>query len=63
MNRLIKSKADYEFFLEADRIALLTIPGLKRPRFFGDEIWKFQRLLRKVEFLKNCGKGRLNRIS
>ena len=78
VNRLIESEADYEFFLEADRIALymypagsrlwcsglLTVPGLKRPRLFIEsEIWRFQRLLRKVEFLQNCRKGRLGRIS
>ena len=66
---LITSKADYEFFLEADRIALLSVGAralFKRPPLafsLALEIWKFQRLLRKVEFLGNCGKGRLSRIS
>lgn len=52
---MIQSKQDYEFYLEADRIAL----GVKRkkPRFFGDEIWKFQRLLRKFEYYTNCKKS------
>ncbi len=26
----------------------------KTPKFLGDEIWKFQRLLRKVEYYTNC---------
>ena len=26
-------------------------------------VWKFQKLLRRVEFLGNCGEGRLDRIS
>jgi serine O-acetyltransferase len=66
---LIESRADYEFFLEADRIALLTVGAralFKRPPLtFSSafEIWKFQRLLRKVEFLRNCGQGQLSRIS
>jgi serine O-acetyltransferase len=80
VNDLIESKADYEFFLEADRIALdipagsriwcgrlLTVPELRRPRLFREEaywgIWRFQRLLRKVEFLQNCGTSQLRRIS
>ena len=58
---MIKSREDYLFYLEADRIALRK--ELRRPRFFKDEIWKFQRCLRKVEFLENCGKNRLSQIS
>lgn len=49
---MIKSKQDYRYYLEADRIAL----GKKRkkPMLFFDEVWVFQRLLRKVEYYKNC---------
>ena len=62
---LIRSKADYEFYLEADCIALRRnyARKLKRSARNRDEIWKFQQLLRKVEFLGNCGKGPLSRIS
>jgi serine O-acetyltransferase len=78
VNWVIKSKADYQFYLEADRVALrmypagsriwgnmlLTVPGSKHPGLFVDaQIWRFQQLLRKVEFLRNCGKGLLSRIS
>ncbi|MEN6517332.1 MAG: serine acetyltransferase [Methanospirillum sp.] len=48
----IRSREDYLTFLEADRRALNR--SAKRPRFFGDEIWKFQRLLRAVEYYENC---------
>ena len=50
---MIKSKKDYKNYLEMDKIAL----GKKgKPRVVGDEIWKFQRLLRKTEYYKNCSK-------
>ncbi len=52
---MIKSKEDYKYYLEADRIALNETA--KRPRVFLDEIWTFQRLLRKVEYYNNCKKS------
>lgn len=62
---MIKSKADYEFYLEADKIALFCdYEGkLARDYVWSKQEWKFQRLLRKFEFLTNCGKSRLSRIS
>ena len=62
---MIKSKADYEFFLEADKIALLRDYSGKLARSYvkSNLIWRFQRLMRKVEFLGNCRNGRLSRIS
>ena len=49
---MIKDIRDYKYYLNRDRIAL----GVKRkkPRFIGDEIWKFERLLRKLEYYSNC---------
>ena len=49
---MIENKVDYEFYREQDRIML----GYKRkkPRLFTDEIWKFQILLRKLEYYSNC---------
>ena len=49
---MIKSKRDYKYYLEADRIDL----GKKRknPMIFFDEVWVFERSLRKVEYYKNC---------
>ena len=52
---MIESKRDYLYYLEADRIALKK--DYDKPNLFYDETWKFQRLLRKVEYIKNCKKG------
>lgn len=52
---MIKSKEEYLRYLEQDRLALEK--EYKRPKFIGDEIWKFERLLRKVEYYKNCSTG------
>jgi serine O-acetyltransferase len=49
---MIKSKKEYKYYLEADRIALGR--ERKKPMLFFDEVWMFQRLLRKVEYYKNC---------
>ena len=51
---MIKSKYDYKYYLEADKIALKI--KRKRPRFLFDRIWTYTRTLRKVEYLKNCPK-------
>ena len=57
---MIQSKADYSYYLEADRQAL----GRKasRPKLLGDEIWKFQRALRRLEYLKNCRRDVLGKL-
>lgn len=49
---MIRSQEEYLWYLEADRRALGVDHG--RPRLVGDEIWKFQRLLRAVEFSETC---------
>lgn len=49
---MISSKADYRYYLEADRIAHCQTRGWPRP--FVDETWRFQRLLRKLEYYTNC---------
>ncbi|WP_440952858.1 serine O-acetyltransferase [Methanococcoides sp. FTZ1] len=48
---MIRTKKDYHSYMEADRVALGRTG--KRP-FFADEIWKFERLLRKLEYYHNC---------
>ncbi|KAF5049178.1 hypothetical protein DSECCO2_442470 [anaerobic digester metagenome] len=53
----IGSREEYEFYLEADRLSLELIR--RRPRLFGDEIWKFQRLLRTLEYTLNCRRSAL----
>ena len=52
---MIKSKADYLYYLRCDKKALNKTT--KRPRFKHDIIWKFQILLRKCEYLENCKTG------
>lgn len=49
---MIRSYEDYRSYLEADRLAL----GCRttRPPLFGEEIWRFQILLRKMEYYRNC---------
>ena len=48
---MIQSKSDYLFYLEADRYSLER--AAKEPSF-ADEIWLYQRLLRRVEYFYNC---------
>lgn len=48
----IRTREDYRFYLEADRASLEITRS--RPRLFGDEIWRFERLLRAVEYAENC---------
>lgn len=45
---MIKNKKQLEYFMECDRVAL----GItrKRPRIIGDEIWKFERIMRKLNY-------------
>lgn len=57
---MINSYKDYSYYLETDKIALGI--SKNRPDFFGDEIWKFQRVLRKLEYYKNCKSGYLSKI-
>lgn len=48
---MITSKEEYQFYLEADTIAL----GIKEKKpGLLPTVWKFQRLLRKIEYYKNC---------
>jgi len=49
---MIKSRQDYLEYLEADRIALNRPKTLQK--YLLDEIWDYQRRLRRVEYLLNC---------
>lgn len=51
---MIKGKADYKEYLKLDKIALHR--NRKKPRF-NDIVWKYEILLRKCEYYKNCKKG------
>lgn len=60
---MIKSYEDYQFYLEADKKSLGQTK--KRPAIIGDlknDIWKFQRLLRKLEYIRNCKSGLFYKI-
>ena len=57
---MIESKKDYISYLEEDRKALGRSDS--RPRFFGDEIWKFQRALRGLEYYTNCRQAPFRRL-
>ncbi len=53
---MIDSKEAYLRYLQQDKIALNRAND-KRPRLFGDETWRFQILLRKLEYYTNCKHG------
>ena len=52
---MIRSHADLQAFREADRIALRRTFSI---HLMYDEVWKFQRLLRRVEYITNCKKNK-----
>lgn len=58
--KIINSKKDLKDFLEADRIALKK--KTRKPKLVADEIWKFQIILRKTEYYKNCRKDIIGKI-
>ena len=62
---MIDSKQSYQYFLEQDRLALgikLDLRSRLRRLWLGNEIWSFQRSLRKVEYYRNCKRGVLNSL-
>ena len=64
---MIRSKDDYLMYLEADRIALSRPVRTIVSNFIAlinpDYIWNFQRLLRRLEYLKNVkSRGLINNI-
>lgn len=54
---MIQSKLDYNYYLESDRKALnkpnFTLFILIKEIIAGEYLWRFQRLLRKIEYYKN----------
>ena len=59
---MIKSYSDYQRYLEADRIALGRNHRYGFKDWLMDDIWTFERLLRKVEYYHNCMKSLYGRI-
>ena len=47
---MITSRKELNYYLSQDALALRC--KRKRPKLFGDLIWKFQRFLRKTEYFK-----------
>ncbi len=58
---MIDGRQTYKRYLEQDRLALGRRRD-RRPKLFGDEIWKFEILLRRVEYDVNCRRGLSARI-
>lgn len=58
---MIKNKNDYNYYKKCDKEAL----DIKRkfPRIIGDEIWKFEILMRKYEYYSNVKIGKNCRIN
>jgi len=57
---MIRSKDDYVAYLEADRQAMGR-NGTTSCFFLLDPLWAFLRLLRKVEYYRNCSCGSIAR--
>ncbi|MBN1764264.1 MAG: hypothetical protein JW860_03320 [Sedimentisphaerales bacterium] len=49
---MITSRTDLKFYLEADRFSLNRPP--RRNFLCFDPVWKYQRLMRRLEYLYNC---------
>ncbi len=49
---MITTKKELKYYLEQDAIAL-RCEEKKHPKLFGDELWKFQIVLRKTEYYNN----------
>ena len=58
---MIDSKKAFAYYLKQDQLALGRRDD-RRPRAFGDEIWKFEILLRKVEYDMNCRFGLFGKL-
>ncbi|AKB83655.1 serine O-acetyltransferase [Methanosarcina barkeri 3] len=57
---MIRSKADYDFYVKADKLACGK--NYRKPKLIGDDIWKFQRVLRKAEYYTNCKKSLISKL-
>lgn len=57
---VIRNKDDLKRYLEMDKIAL-DRQG-KKMKLFGDEIWRFEVILRKHEYYTNCSKNLFQKL-
>ena len=58
---MIRNRKDLQVYLRQDQIAL-GLAGQSRPHPLGDEIWRFQRLMRRTEYHANCARGPAGRL-
>jgi serine O-acetyltransferase len=63
----IQSKKDLEYYINADRISMgrqsaYSVKSKIIQAFFPDYRWKYQVLMRKIEYRINCKKGIVNKI-
>lgn len=59
---MIQSKEDYLYYLERDRLALGIPDNIRKPRIGKDDIWRWERLLRKCEYYSNCKKSIIGKV-
>jgi serine O-acetyltransferase len=66
---MIKSKEDYLYYLNADRIALgiqkesgFSLKRIILNFFLPEHRWEYQKLMREIEYRTNCKKGIINKI-
>lgn len=63
---MITSKKDYKFYLEQDKIALgIDDKGMKNKvklLFFPNYVYRFQKSLRRYEYVTNCKLSIINKI-
>ena len=57
---MIRSYKELKYYLDKDRIALKV--NRNKPKFFSDEIWRYQILLRKCEYYFNIKKNILEKL-
>lgn len=51
---VIKSKSELKYYLNCDRIALGIPENADLKTYLTNDIWRFQRLMRKIEYYTNC---------
>jgi len=57
---MIRSRKDLEMYMRLDKEVLGISPSQKRPRFVGNELWKYLIVLRKYEYYSNCHRNKLD---
>jgi len=57
---MIQSKSDLKYYLEQDS-KMLDRPA-KKPRYIHDDMWTYQILMRKCEYLLNCKHDPISKI-